>query len=69
MQRSKVRRVVKSRLHHHMRESGGPRVGENMCVLWLQVRKEGGNQYLDMVSAIESEVAELHSSTATGAPL
>ena len=27
--------------------------------------KEGGNQYLDMVSAIESEVAELHSSTAT----
>ena len=30
-----------------------------------QVRKEGGNQYLDMVSAIESEVAELHSSTAT----
>ena len=34
-----------------------------------QVRKEGGNQYLDMVSAIESEVAELHSSTATSRDL
>ena len=47
----------------------GPRVGGKHVYSGNQVRKEGGNQYLDMVSAIESEVAELHSSTATGAPL
>ena len=44
-------------------------MGEKQVYSVVRVRKEGGNQYLDMVSAIESEVAELHSSTATGAPL
>ena len=51
------------------RTSSGEPSGGNRCIGGNQVRKEGGNQYLDMVSAIESEVAELHSSTATGAPL
>jgi len=51
------------------RTSSGEPSGGNRCIGGNQVWKEGGNQYLDMVSAIESEVAELHSSTATGAPL
>ena len=28
----KEQKVVELHPHHHMRESGGPRVGENMCI-------------------------------------
>jgi hypothetical protein len=51
------------------RTSSGEPSGGNRCIGGNQVRKDSGNLYLDMEVAIESEVAELHSSTATGAPL
>jgi hypothetical protein len=47
----------------------GSQVGKTGVYGGNQVRKDSGNLYLDMEVAIESEVAELHSSTATGAPL
>ena len=67
--RSKERRMWQIAPASPYERVQGPQVGGKHVYSGNQVRKEGGNQYLDMVSAIESEVAELHSSTATGAPL
>ena len=64
--------MEKSGSHSHHQLKGNPRVsqvGETGVYGGDQVRTVCGNQYLDMVSAIESEVAELHSSTATDSPL
>ena len=63
--------LVKSLPHHQMRGSRGPQVGETggnrweTGVLWLQVEKTGGNLYLDMESATESEVSGIRGGTAT----
>jgi hypothetical protein len=64
--------AIPAQLNAHFdveRGASGSREGETGVYGGNQVRTVCGNQYLDMVSAIESEVAELHSSTATGAPL